>query len=170
MTRDETILARAARGDRYATIASDLGVSRALIAGVVYRARHYTPPRVETGKPHWTGEQTATLRRMHKEGFVAAEIGEAVNKSADAVRLQGKRMGLKWTTRARKSKAWHPTASESEAGAEKRLREGDAKLMRAIAQAIVRGDHLPRANHPQGYPRSSEENALNSQHDMSEAA
>lgn len=170
MTRNEIIMARVKRGERYAEIAASLGVSRALIAGVVYRARHPATPRNDGGKPFWTGEQIETLRKMHRAGCVAAEIGEAVGKSSVAVRHQGKRLGLKWTATKRKNKSWHPKIGESEAVTEKKLRDGDARLLRALALAFKRGDHLPAASHPQGCPRSSGVSGLLPPHKLSEAA
>lgn len=140
-TRDE-VVSRHLKGMTHGQIAATLGISRGTVGGHLWRWRRGPTPRA---KPLGFSEaQNATIRKLHAEGKASAEVGEAVGKSSECVRKQGRRLGLCWRDRRRRALTFTlPNLNEKQADAAQR--ENDARLVRALALAFMRGDHLPLA-------------------------
>lgn len=135
----EQVLALQKRGLSYTQIANALGISRGTVGGHISRSRSGVP----AGR--WSSEQIDALMRMHGEGATSRQIGAVVKKKADAVRKQGIRLGLSWVDRVPRSGLAFTVPALTEKQTEEAQREGDERLVRALALSFQRGDHLPQA-------------------------
>ena len=130
------------KGQTNGQIAAALSLSRGTVGGHLKRWRR---ERAMHGQGvWWTDEKLATVCRMHAEGKTSAECGEAVGRSSEAVRKRGRALGLSWIDRMPGANTNITAPSLNEKQAEEALRQGDARLVRALALAIQRGDHLPQ--------------------------
>ena len=94
---------------------------------------------------HFTSVQDNTIRKMKKLGFTAKEIGEKLDRSEWSIRDRAADLGTPWRKELGTSILMNSTANgfDHERDAEVKQREGDRRLVRAVAEAIARGENLP---------------------------
>jgi hypothetical protein len=82
---------------------------------------------------------------MKKLGFSPKEIGEKLDRSEWSIRDRAADLGTPWRKELGTSILMNSTANglDHERDAEAKQRQGDARLVRALALAIQAGDHLP---------------------------
>lgn len=140
-TREE-VVSRHLKGMTNGQIAAALGLSRGTVGGHLYRWRRGPTPTPKTKPCGFSEAQDAMIRKLHSEGLASAEVGDAVGKSSEAVRKRGRALGLCWKDRQRRTGLTFTIPSLNEKQVEEAQRENDARLVRALAQAFMRGDHL----------------------------
>ena len=93
----------------------------------------------------FTSVQDNTLRKMKRLGFTPAEIGEKLGRNEKVIRDRAEQLGTPWRKEPGTSVLMNATANglDHERDAEAKQRQGDARLVRALALAIQAGDHLP---------------------------
>lgn len=94
---------------------------------------------------HFTSVQDNTIRKMKKLGFTPEEIAEKLGRTPWTIRSRAETLGVPWRKEPGTSVLMNATANglDHERDAEAKQREGDKRLIREIAKAIQRGDHLP---------------------------
>ena len=94
---------------------------------------------------HFTSVQDNTIRKMKKLGFSPKEIGEKLDRSEWSIRDRAADLGTPWRKELGTSILMNSTANglDHERDAEAKQRQGDARLIRALALAIQAGEHLP---------------------------
>tara|TARA_R110002126_G_scaffold81733_1_gene201124 strand:- start:23 stop:304 length:282 start_codon:yes stop_codon:yes gene_type:complete len=82
---------------------------------------------------------------MKKLGFSPKEIGEKLDRSEWSIRDRAADLGTPWRKELGTSILMNSTANgfDHERDAEAKQREGDRRLVRAVAEAIARGENLP---------------------------
>ena len=80
------------------------------------------------------------IRDLYEAGLALTEAGARLGINKEAVRSRARRMGIRWNEPA----AYSPYDVMSEAERMAMHRDGDSKLLRALAAAFQRGDHLPQ--------------------------
>lgn len=93
----------------------------------------------------YTSVQDNTLRKMKRLGFSPGEIGEKLDRTEWSIRERARLLGTPWQIEPGSSGLANATANglDYERDAEAKQRQGDLRLRRALAEAFVRGDHLP---------------------------
>lgn len=94
------------------------------------------------GEP-WTQERDDELRKLARHGYSRREIGLRVGRTTDAIRKRGDDLGLRFVRDQYGSGRVDNEPLKFEARADQV--ERDRAFIRALAQAIYRGDHLPGA-------------------------
>lgn len=141
-TRNE-VVALHKRGLSNGQIAKSLGIVRGTVGGHLYRWRRGETP---TGRPSsWSQEAVATMVQMHATGATSREIGAVIGKTPGAVRKHGARMGLSWIDRVPRSGLRFTLPNLTDKQIEAAQRDGDQKMVRALALAFARGDHIREA-------------------------
>jgi hypothetical protein len=94
---------------------------------------------------HYTSVQDNTIRKMKKRGFTPEEIGEKLGRTPWSIRSRAEDLGTPWRKEPGTSVLMNSTANglDHERDAEAKQREGDKRLVRALALAIQAGEHLP---------------------------
>ena len=94
---------------------------------------------------HFTSVQDNTIRKMKKLGFTPEEIGEKIGRTPWSIRERADFLGTPWRKEPGTSVLMNATANglDHERDAEAKQRLGDKRLVRAIAEAIARGENLP---------------------------
>ena len=94
---------------------------------------------------YYTSVQDNTIRKMKKLGFTPEEIGEKIGRTPWSIRERADFLGTPWRKEAGTSALMNVTANglDHERDAEAKQREGDARFVRRLAEAIWDGDHLP---------------------------
>lgn len=93
----------------------------------------------------FTSVQDNTLRKMKRLGFSPGEIAEKLDRTEWSIRERAKLIGTPWQIEPGSSILANATANglDYDRDTEAKQREGDKRLVRALAKAIQRGDHLP---------------------------
>ena len=93
----------------------------------------------------FTSVQDNTIRKMKRLGFSPGEIGEKLDRTEYSIRERARLLGVPWQIEPGTSGLANATANglDYERDAEAKQRQGDARLVRALALAIQAGDHLP---------------------------
>lgn len=93
----------------------------------------------------FTSVQDNTIRKMKKLGFSPKEIGKKLDRSEWSIRDRAADLGTPWRKELGTSILMNSTANgfDHERDAEAKQRQGDARLVRALALAIQAGEHLP---------------------------
>ena len=94
---------------------------------------------------HYTSVQDNTIRKMKKLGFTPEEIAEKLGRTPWSIRDRAEHLGTPWRKEPGTSVLMNSTANglDHERDAEAKQRQGDKRLVRAIAEAIARGENLP---------------------------
>ena len=94
---------------------------------------------------HFTSVQDNTIRKMKKLGFTPEEIAEKLDRTPWSIRSRAEDLGTPWRKEPGTSVLMNSTANglDHERDAEAKQRQGDARLIRALALAIQAGQHLP---------------------------
>jgi hypothetical protein len=82
---------------------------------------------------------------MKKLGFTPEEIAEKLDRTPWSIRSRAEDLGTPWRKEPGTSVLMNSTANglDHERDAEAKQRQGDARLIRALALAIQAGQHLP---------------------------
>ncbi len=82
---------------------------------------------------------------MKRLGFTPAEIGEKLGRNEKVIRDRAEQLGTPWRKEPGTSVLMNATANglDHERDAEAKQRLGDKRLVRAVAEAIARGENLP---------------------------
>ena len=93
----------------------------------------------------YTSVQDNTLRKMKRLGFTPEEIGEKIGRTPWSIRERADVLGTPWRKEPGTSIIVNAPANglDHERDAEAKQRQGDARLVRALALAIQAGEHLP---------------------------
>lgn len=95
-------------------------------------------------KQHFTDEQRALVRKMRMDGKSAPIIAQAVGRTEPSVRHLIRRMGMVGVG-GHLSAVRRPLVPLAIPDETKAVRDADKAMRRALALAILRGDHLPAA-------------------------
>lgn len=95
-------------------------------------------------KQHFTDEQRALVRKMRMAGTSAPVIAAALGRTEASVRHLIRRMGMVGVG-GHVSAVRKPLVPLAIPDETKAVRDADRALRRALALAIMRGDHLPAA-------------------------
>lgn len=137
----EVIISMFQSGKTYQQIANRLGVSRGTVGGHICRWRKekgLLPER--TPGERWNVEQDDQIATLCREGLSHAEIASIIGRTEKAVRT---RLAILADCGAiiRTNQPERPPDTLFDV---KKMRLADAKLLRAMAEAFQRGDHLPK--------------------------
>jgi hypothetical protein len=93
----------------------------------------------------FTSIQDNTIRKMKRLGFSPGEIGEKMDRTEYSIRERARLLGIPWQIEPGTSGLANAPANglDHERDAEAKQRLGDKRLVRAIAEAIARGENLP---------------------------
>ena len=93
----------------------------------------------------YTSVQDNTLRKMKRLGFSPGEIGEKLDRTEWSIRERADFLGTPWRKEAGTSILMNSAANgfDHDRDAEAKQRLGDKRLVRAVAEAIARGENLP---------------------------
>lgn len=93
---------------------------------------------------HYTSVQDNTIRKMKKLNFTPEEIAEKLGRTPWSIRDRAEALGTPWRKEPGTSVLMNSTANglDHERDAEAKQRQGDARLVRALAEAFLRGDDL----------------------------
>ena len=93
----------------------------------------------------YTSVQDNTIRKMKKLSFTPEEIAEKLGRTPWSIRDRAEALGTPWRKEPGTSIIMNSTANglDHERDAEAKQRQGDARLVRALALAIQAGEHLP---------------------------
>jgi hypothetical protein len=82
---------------------------------------------------------------MKKLGFTPEEIAEKLGRTPWSIRDRAEHLGTPWRKEPGTSVLMNSTANglDHERDAEAKQRLGDKRLVRAVAEAIARGENLP---------------------------
>lgn len=94
------------------------------------------------GQP-WGEESVTELKQLAEAGLSRREIGVRVGRTTESVRKAGDDHGVRFR-RDTYGGARGPEQIPHDKRAE--MVERDRRMIRALAEAIYRGDHLPRAS------------------------
>jgi len=138
----EQILALKAQGLSYPQIGDKLDVSRCVVAGHVRRHNRGEQAGVQAPR----GEAfTAKEDRKIMDGVSARkpcrQIAQELKRSYDAVRKRGNRLGVTWDYPKAAWNAGQKVVVMNEDQERSAWQKGDRALIRAIAQAIIRGEN-----------------------------
>jgi hypothetical protein len=94
----------------------------------------------------YTSVQDNTIRKMKRLGFSPVEIGEKLDRTEWSIRERARLIGVPWQQEPGTSILVNKSTPDmnAERVAEMNQRAGDRKLVRELAKAIQRGDHLPQ--------------------------
>lgn len=94
---------------------------------------------------HYTSVQDNTIRKMKKLNFTPEEIAEKLGRTPWSIRDRAEALGTPWRKEPGTSVLMNSTANglDYERDAEAKQREGDKRLVKELARAFQRGDHLP---------------------------
>ena len=93
----------------------------------------------------YTSVQDNTIRKMKKLSFTPEEIAEKLGRTPWSIRDRAEALGTPWRKEPGTSVLMNATANglDHERDAEAKQRLGDKRLVRAVAEAIARGENLP---------------------------
>lgn len=93
----------------------------------------------------YTSVQDNTIRKMKKLNFTPEEIAEKLGRTPWSIRDRAEALGTPWRKEPGTSVLMNATANglDHERDAEAKQRLGDKRLVRAVAEAIARGENLP---------------------------
>lgn len=92
----------------------------------------------------WGEESIAELKALADSGLSRREIGLRVGRTTEAIRKAGNDHGVRFRRDTYGGTARGPEQMHHDRRAE--LVERDRRMIRALAEAIYRGDHLPGAS------------------------
>ncbi len=128
-----------AEGLTYDQIADRLGVSRCVVGGHLRRERLGEPAGRDVASRHFSQKEDGLIIAMAKQRVTCGEISKLLNRNYDSVRKRAKLLGVVWNYQQSSSKL----INQNESTQRKSWENGDKNLLRALAMAFVRGDHLP---------------------------
>jgi transposase-like protein len=79
------------------------------------------------------------VRDLHESGLTIAEAATYLGISKEAVRSRARRQGIAWVGR---DEVYSPFDAKSEAERLSELKQAERQLVRALALAFSRGEHL----------------------------
>lgn len=91
----------------------------------------------------WGEESIAELRQLAEEGLSRREAGIRIGRTTESVRKAGNEFGVRF-----RRDTYGGTCGPEQMHHDKRAEmvENDRRMIRALALAIYRGDHLPGAS------------------------